>query len=65
MAIARSILKDSDVIIFDEPTSALDKTTEKIIANTITSIKDKIIIIISHSNCFSDHVDQVYNNAEL
>lgn len=61
MAVARSILKDSDVIIFDEPTSALDKTTEKIIANTITSIKDKIIIIISHSNCFSDRVDQVYN----
>ena len=61
MAVARSILKDSDVIIFDEPTSALDKTTEKIIANTITGIKDKIIIIISHSNCFSDRVDQVYN----
>ncbi|MBP3268206.1 MAG: ABC transporter ATP-binding protein, partial [Ruminococcus sp.] len=52
MAVARSILKDSDVIIFDEPTSALDKKTEQIIADTITGIKDKIIIIISHSNCF-------------
>ena len=61
LAVARSMLKDSDVVIFDEPTSALDKKTEKIIARSISDIKDKMIIIVSHSNCFSDHVDQIYN----
>ena len=60
LAIARSMLKKSDVVIFDEPTSALDKNTEKIIARSIMGIKDKIIIIVSHSNCFSDQVDQIY-----
>ncbi|SEK57480.1 ABC transporter ATP-binding protein [Ruminococcus albus] len=60
LAIARSMLKRSDVVIFDEPTSALDKNTEKIIARSIMGIKDKIIIIVSHSNCFSDQVDQIY-----
>ena len=54
------MLKRSDVVIFDEPTSALDKNTEKIIARSIMGIKDKMIIIISHSNCFSDQVDRIY-----
>lgn len=61
LAIARSMLKRSDVVIFDEPTSALDKNTERIIARSIMGIQDKMIIIVSHSNCFSDHVDQIYN----
>ncbi|WP_295154169.1 ABC transporter ATP-binding protein [uncultured Ruminococcus sp.] len=60
LAIARSMLKRSDVVIFDEPTSALDKNTERIIARSIMGIKDKMIIIISHSNCFSDQVDRIY-----
>ncbi|OYP48543.1 hypothetical protein CG709_03055 [Lachnotalea glycerini] len=60
LAIARALLKKSDVIIFDEPTSALDKKTEQIIVETIESINDKIVIIVSHSNSFSSIVDKIY-----
>lgn len=67
LAIARSMLKESDVIIFDEPTSALDSKTEQLIVEIISSIEDKIIIIVSHSNCFLDCVDYniELNNKEV
>ncbi|WP_026507933.1 ABC transporter ATP-binding protein [Butyrivibrio sp. MC2013] len=58
LAIARALLKPSDVIIFDEPTSALDKENEELISNTIKGIENKIVIIISHSECFADCVDE-------
>ena len=49
MAIARAILKDSDVLILDEATSALDPKTEKEITKIIDSfIKNKILIVIAH-----------------
>ena len=51
VAIARMLLKDSDVIILDEPTSALDATLEEQIVNNIRLyIKqtNKIMIVISH-----------------
>lgn len=60
LAIARALLKKSDVFIFDEPTSALDLKTERVIAKTIESIKNKIVIIVSHSKVFDNIVDNIY-----
>ena len=49
LAIARAILKDSDVLILDEATSALDLKTEKDITKIIDSLaKNKILIVIAH-----------------
>lgn len=47
--IARSFLKQSEVIIFDESMSNLDENTRKVIWERLKEISnDKIIIIISH-----------------
>ena len=49
VAIARSMIKDSEVIIFDEPTAALDPIAELEIFNLLNNIsKDKTTIMISH-----------------
>lgn len=64
LAVARALLKKSDVLIFDEPTSALDLKTERVIAETIEKIDNKIVIIVSHSNVFENIVDTVYEIKE-
>lgn len=46
--IARFLVKDYDVLIFDEPTSNLDVETSKLIFDFIFSLKNKIIIVITH-----------------
>ncbi len=49
MAIARSMSKDSEIIIFDEPTSALDPIAELEVFKLLNNVsKDKTTIMISH-----------------
>ncbi len=49
LAIARTILLNSDIIIFDEATSSLDHNNEKAILESIKTLsKDKTIISIAH-----------------
>lgn len=49
LAIARSLLSDSDIYIFDEATSNLDSFSEKIIQDLIfNKIQNKTVIIIAH-----------------
>ncbi|MGO5137596.1 ATP-binding cassette domain-containing protein [Clostridium butyricum] len=49
IAIARSMIKDSDVVIFDEPTSALDPIAELEVFNLLNNVSnDKTTIMISH-----------------
>lgn len=50
IAIARSILKDTPIILFDEVTSALDRESKKNIEETINEIaKVKTVIVIAHT----------------
>lgn len=49
LALARSLLRKSPIVLFDEPTSSLDFKTEKEIMDLIMNkFNDKIVIIIAH-----------------
>jgi len=69
LAIARALLRKSNILIFDEATSSLDSLTEKEIAGTIRSItarKEYITVMIAHrlaSIMFADRILVVENGA--
>ncbi|MBQ7740977.1 MAG: ABC transporter ATP-binding protein [Eubacterium sp.] len=48
LAIARSLLSNSPVILLDEATSALDEATEKRFLTNLKQLKNKTCIIVSH-----------------
>ena len=49
LAIARTLLLNTKIILFDEATSALDNESQKYIKRTIDNlVKDHTIIIIAH-----------------
>jgi ABC-type multidrug transport system fused ATPase/permease subunit len=60
-AIARALLRNSEVIIFDEPTSALDPKSEKEITELIErALSSKTIISVAHKlNTILDY-DRIY-----
>ena len=61
IAIARALLKDSDIIVLDESTSAMDSECEKeILENIFRLFKDKIIILISHRLSAISYVDEIF-----
>lgn len=68
LAIARTLLSNTDIIIFDEATSALDYESEKMIYKTIEELcAEKTVIIIAHrlsSILLADKVI-VMDNGEL
>ncbi len=60
IAIARAILRDSDILILDEATSALDSESEgEIIANLQDLYEDKTMIVISHRLSTIQQVDEI------
>lgn len=61
VAIARTLVKEPEIIIADEPTGALDKKSSMIIMDVLKKIsKTKLVIVVTHdkslvdkeSNCF-------------
>lgn len=49
MAIARALLKKSQIMCFDEATSALDTETERLVQGAIDDVsKDSTSLIIAH-----------------
>src|SRR4029078_11009670 len=49
VAIARTLLKRPEILVFDEATSALDKRTEKTIQAELSEIaRDRTTLIIAH-----------------
>ncbi|QWU80023.1 lipid A export ATP-binding/permease protein [Campylobacter novaezeelandiae] len=60
IAIARALYKNPDMLIFDEATSALDNESEKVIINTIESLKkDRLIIMIAHRLSTIENADKI------
>jgi ATP-binding cassette, subfamily B, bacterial len=62
LSIARSLLRDPDILIFDEATSSLDSITEQEITNTIKSLskaKQRITVSIAHRLSTIMHVDHI------
>jgi ABC-type multidrug transport system fused ATPase/permease subunit len=55
IAIARALLKSSQIVIFDEATSNIDFEVEhKIMVNLEKHLRDKITILISHRNTLKE-----------
>ena len=60
LAIARTIIRDPQIIIFDEATSSLDQENEKTIINTIQNIaKEKTILTIAHRFATVEFADEI------
>jgi ABC-type multidrug transport system fused ATPase/permease subunit len=60
ISIARELYKDIDIIILDEATSALDSETEKIIQDSIESLKGKYtILMVAHRLSTIKNADQI------
>ena len=60
IAIARAILRSSDILIFDEPTSALDPGTANAISRIIfEGFQGKTVIIISHELHYIAKADHI------
>lgn len=49
VAIARTLLKDTPIVILDEATAALDPSTEAALQRTVTALaRDKALLVIAH-----------------
>ncbi len=62
LAIAKAILKKSDLIILDEATSALDSTTEQNIIKELRLLKEDgvTLVMIAHRLSTIQHADQIF-----
>lgn len=63
LSIARSLLRDPELLIFDEATSSLDSITEEEITATIKDISarsSQIIVLIAHRLSTIMHADRIY-----
>ena len=60
LAIARAMIRDSDILIMDEATSALDSSTEAAITQGIFNLaREKTIIVVAHRLSTIKNADQV------
>ena len=61
IALARAILKDSDILILDEATSSLDASIEReILQNMEEQLKNKTMILITHKLNNVKNADNIY-----
>ena len=63
ISIARSLLRQPNLLIFDEATSALDSITEEEITSTIkrvSSQREQITVLIAHRLSTIMHADKIY-----
>ena len=61
IAIARTLLKDTKIILFDEATSALDNESQEFIKRTIDDlVKTHTIIIVAHRLSTIIDADLIY-----
>ena len=61
IGIARALYLNPSLLILDEPTSSLDKENEEKIINSLFSIPNITIILISHNSNILNKCDQVFD----
>jgi len=62
IGIARAILRRPEVLLLDESTSALDLATrEQVVSNLQATLKDHILVFVTHDAFVADKVDQVFD----
>ena len=55
IAIARALIKDSEIIMADEPTGALDSNTGRQVLDTLKKLSEtKLVIVVSHDREFDE-----------
>jgi len=61
VALARSLIKESAIVILDEPSASVDDASEAVIANVIKDLSSqgKIVLVVSHRENLISNVDQV------
>ena len=65
LSLARALYHDRQILILDEATSSLDKMNEKNILKTLSKLKNKTIIMVTHNKNnlrFFDKVIEIKNN---
>lgn len=67
LAIARALLKNSDILILDEATSGLDTRIEHRIIQNLMNMENKTILFIAHHLSIAKDCDQVFvlDNGQL
>ena len=61
IGIARALYLNPSLLILDEPTSSLDKENEEKIINSLFSLPNLTIILISHNLKILNKCDQVFD----
>lgn len=60
LSLARALYHDRQILILDEATSSLDKTNERNILNTLSKLKNKTIIMVTHNKNNLKFFDKVF-----
>lgn len=61
IALARALLRNTEMYIFDESSSNLDEDSEKMFLEIVDKyLVDKTVIFISHNNLFDQYVHKIY-----
>lgn len=60
LSLARALYHDRQILILDEATSSLDKNNQKKILNTISKLKDKTVIMVTHDTENLKMFDKIY-----
>jgi ABC-type multidrug transport system fused ATPase/permease subunit len=62
LAIVRTILNDTDIVILDEPFSALDKELKIEMQDLVFDfVKNKTLILITHDNSTIKYINEIYD----
>ena len=60
LSLARALYHDRQILILDEATSSLDKTNERNILKTLSKLKNKTIIMVTHNKNNLKFFDKVF-----